>query len=200
MDGKKNLAFESYLIIKHIVTFKCYIYCSLKSPNMEGKAPAKPWGYKEELSLPRWRREIDGKVMWLFAVIEGQVQSGRVQTEQNCSTAWKWEGPPKGSHVGLDAWRSTTKSRSGIRKGPLSRDKPVQKHQAEKNMFKAIFKIWICMDRRERLGCIKSKELYITLKGFNLTLEYWKLTIGLPIFQFISIGFQKFYHSKLDYT
>ena len=51
--------------------------------------------------------EVKERERWKGDVImcsdRGEIQFGRVQTEQNCSTAWKWEGPPKGSHEGLDA-------------------------------------------------------------------------------------------------
>lgn len=45
----------------------------------------------------RWKGDV------IMCSDRGEIQFGRVQTEQNCSTAWKWEGPPKGSHEGLDA-------------------------------------------------------------------------------------------------
>ena len=123
---------------------------ALNHPTRRARYRAEPWEYKEELSLPRWMGERDGKVTWSHQCDYVQRQKGKLglgQLKLN-STAWRWEGPPRGRHI-YQTLEEVLKSHKvdSPRKGILGRGKPVQKQRAEreKNTYEAIFNIWVCL-------------------------------------------------------
>lgn len=98
------------------------------------------------------------------------------------STAWRWEPYSRT----LETIQRSHKVDNEM-KSILGRGKPVQKHTVEKNRAHLEqFSIYACAHGQWRgMRAYSPMELNITLKGFNLILQYYRPIKEMTEFQFI---------------